>query len=524
MDKKSGVVRGALALTVSALMVKVLGVVYKIPLSYILGDEGMGYFNSAYSVYAFFYILATAGVPKAVAMLTTEAGETSGEYKAREIYKRLLKIFALFGIVTTFGFILLCKPMSALLGNKNSYMTMLSIAPTIFFVSLAGVSRGYLNGRERFAPIAISQVIEAISKLAFGIVFAYLGIRLSFSLPNISAFTVLGITLGSFFSALYLYFATFSAKPDKNVGQRIEIVNSVLVKKIAKVALPITLSSSVLSITNIIDLGITMRALESLGFSEPESSALYGNYTTLAVPMFNLVVSVLTPLSLACLPRLLSAQLKRNIVEYNDLLSWGLTVTAIIAAPCALILFLYPFDILDILFSSQASAIGAELLSALSLSALLVPLLTFVNTALESTGRIRMSVASLIFGAVVKVVLSGVLISSGDLGMLGVPISTLISYSVSLALSLIFLGGVKGINIKWTAVLGPMISASLAYIPIFLAVFCSGLAGSGAYSVIACILISTLIYACLEFKTLKKQFFNGYRSKYRQKTQNAIIE
>ena len=73
---KGGMIRGAIWLTISGLVVKFLGLIYKIPLSYILSDEGMGYFNSAYTVYTFFYLICSAGIPKAIS-ITKNASATA---------------------------------------------------------------------------------------------------------------------------------------------------------------------------------------------------------------------------------------------------------------------------------------------------------------------------------------------------------------------------------------------------------------------------------------------------------------
>ena len=516
--ERDGLVSGAAMLTFSALLVKVLGVVYKIPLSYILGDEGMGYFNSAYSVYGFFYIIASTGIPKALTMLVTEARQESGDAQARRLYLKSLKIFAVFAVAITSCFLLLSKPMSELIGNSKSFATMLTIAPSILFITLSGISRGYLNGKEKLLPIAISQLIEAISKLVLGVLFAYLGMRLSLSLPMISAFTVLGITIGSFFSSAYLYIASFSDKTDEKTKQNVYINTKMFVKKVIKIALPITLSSSVVSVSNIIDLGITMRSLEFLGYTEAECSAQFGNYTTLAVPMLNMVVSILTPISVAILPRMLSAHLKRESGEFNRVLLLSISICASISAPAMIVFGLYSFEILDILFSSQASLFGAELLSILSPAVFIVPILTIINTALEAAGKIKLSVCSLLFGAFTKITFSMLLIRIPTIGILGAPIGTVASYTVSLVLSLLFLRVTKGKGINTFTVMRPILTSVVAYIGVYLVIFGLGALKSGSVATVSYIMLSTFLYACMEFSTIKRVVFRAKNSKIRQKT------
>ena len=493
---------GALALSLSALMVKILGVLYKVPLSYILGDEGMGYFNSAYSVYGLFYILSSAGIPKAIAMLTARSGNDPCALPPRELYAKSLKLFFALGAATTAIFILMARPLSGLIGNSKSFATMLAIAPSILFTTVSGVARGYLNGKERLMPIAVSQMIEAFAKLVLGIAFAYVGVKLSMSLSLISAFTVLGITLGALFSCLYLYITAYYVKRSENTGQKIQISTNKLIGDIFKIALPITISSSVMALTNIIDLGVTMRGLVHLGYTESEASALYGNYSTLAVPMFNLIVSVLTPISVAVLPKLVRADSERRMEEFNSVLKNAFSITAFIAAPCAYIFLLYPFDILDILYSSQSSVIGAPQLSLLAPSVIVVPLLTIVNTALEATGRVRYSVISMILGALVKIIVSYLMIEVLGIGISCAPIGTVVSYVVSFAISTCLMKRLnKGAVIEGEAI-RHAVTAAIAFGVVFIGIYARGMLGSGEIATIICIIISTLLYCIMEFSTI----------------------
>ena len=158
--KGTTVVGGALSLTIATLTVKILGVIYKIPLASILGEEGMGYFNSAYTVYSFFYLLCTAGVPKAVMMLVTES-EAEGGGRSYAIARAATGAFAVIGAVITISFVLLSAPLSRLIGNSASRATMLAVAPSIIFVSISG---GWTSAiippskrvRKRSSSVAIS--------------------------------------------------------------------------------------------------------------------------------------------------------------------------------------------------------------------------------------------------------------------------------------------------------------------------------------------------------------------------------
>ena len=216
--QKSKIISGTISLTISTVIVKILGLIYKIPLSNLMGDEGMGYFNSAYAVYTFFFILCTAGVPKAIMIMISEAKATNN--KSEEIIVRTAMISFLFlGTIVSLLFIVLANPLSNLIGNRKSAATMIAIAPSIIFISLSGVIRGYLSAEMRLLEISVSQILEGVGKLVFGLIFAILGVRLSLPLPIISALTILGVTFGAIIGLIYLYICSKNHKTDKITGQ-----------------------------------------------------------------------------------------------------------------------------------------------------------------------------------------------------------------------------------------------------------------------------------------------------------------
>ena len=182
---------GTVLLMLSGIIVKALGLIYKIPLSYILSDEGMGYFNSAYTVYTFFYVICTAGIPKAISILISESEGEGNSKLVNSIYRVAFRVFGILGIIITLLFLLFSKPISAVIGNGNSLFSMIAIAPSVAFVCAAGVIRGYFNGIMSFVPIAVSEAISGASRLVLGLLFAIVGNRMGYDLSVVSALTIL---------------------------------------------------------------------------------------------------------------------------------------------------------------------------------------------------------------------------------------------------------------------------------------------------------------------------------------------
>ncbi len=446
MKYKNNLLTGAASLVAAVILTKFLGVFFKVPLSYVLTDEGMGYFNFSYSIYSFFYILCTAGVSKAITLLVSENAVNNDMENAKESVKQSISLFAKIGAFVTL-FIIICAPATAyLLGNSKAVYTLLTIAPSIFFVSVSGVLRGYMNAVSRLADISLSQLVEAGLKLLLGLLLAFMGMRQKLPLYLISALSVLGITIGSAVSCLYLLIRSKLYKTNNKTRQT-GINTKFNIGKILSVTVPISLGSSILNLTNIFDMGLIIRSVQERGYTEAEANALYGNYTTLAVPMLNLVIALITPITLAYLPILARHNLARDNKSFTNVARRLLIFTNFISVASSCAFFFYSFEILDILFSVHSAAVGAQMLTYLSAGVMLLSALTVTNTILEAKGKVIHTVISLMIGSIVKCIVSFILMYKTDLGILGAPIGTVFSYLVSLAISVYILDR-NGVKIK----------------------------------------------------------------------------
>ena len=206
-----------------------------------------------------------------------------------------------------------------------------------------------------------------------------------------------------------------------------------------------------------------MRLLISAGYSESNATALYGNYTTYATPMFNLVVSLLTPITIAFLPSLI--KVRKSSVEFSKTLEKEFFLIFWISIPITLGMCVYRNEVLSLLFRGDGLEIGGSLLMYLSLSLFFVAPLLVLNSALESFGETKTPMISMIIGSVFKVVVSYLMISNPKFGIYGAPIGTLVSYIVAFSVSLFIAHKQRGIS--------PPIIKTLAFPAInsFLAIF-----------------------------------------------------
>ncbi len=431
-DRTSGLYKDAFILTVSTLLTKIIGVFFKIPLSYILGDEGLGYFNTAYSIYVFFYALCTAGVPKAITLIITKQSE--GQNRNIAITKSSIKLFAIIGFILSAVMISVSPIISRIVKNERVIVPLLFIIPSLVFVSVSGVIRGYLATVNKLSSIAVSQLIEVVFKLVLGLALSVYALKLSLPLYYISGFAILGVSVGSVASCIYLYLKI----PKINQGSRYVLSQKErknITRDILKIAVPISVSASVINLTSLIDIGLIMRGLQRAGYTTTEATAMYGNYSTLVVPMLNLVISLITPFTVAALPRLSRLYMRNKREEYAKQMNTLIRSIMFFVTHTIFLLFLYSNEILDILFPSASSLIASPLLSCLAPAFLLLTLMTILNTAIEATGDVKTPLISLILVTVVKLFVSSLLISRSGLGMMGIPLGNIVAYFIGLTIS-----------------------------------------------------------------------------------------
>jgi stage V sporulation protein B len=525
-EENDNLFKGAAILTFSVIIVKLIGFLYKLPLSYVLGDEGMGFFNSAYTVFGFFYLLCTGGIPRAVSIII--ASENDRE-RSKKIMRYALVFFTSVGFIFAICLFVFSHAIANFIGNSLAKFSLICIAPSLTFVSASGVLRGYMNGKSKLGAIAISEVIEGLVKFIVGLALALYASKKNYSVHIISAYTVLGVTIGSFISALFLYISAKTLKETDNLKQNINCDLTLVstIRSIIAIGMPIAGSSFISGLYSIIDLVLIVNGLRSGGLSEANAVSIYGNYTTLVVPMLTLSLAVLAPLSTAWLPKLVKSteEVKNGEFTYNSSLLFSLTASASIPMSC--VFFYFSRQILTVLFKTNSAVLGYESLSMLSVSMIFLPLLTAMNSSHEASKNVRYPLIALSFGALLKLISECFMLYICDLGIKAAPISTNLGYGVALLISIMYAskkGNVK-INVYESLFL-PFAISSISYfiaksisdlifsdlIPLFYLSVSVGL-GTALYVIFSLLLRKNYIKEILKFVGIHKKTQKNYENK-----------
>ena len=501
MQVKKTFFSGVLLLSLSTVLVKIVGLLYKIPMLSYLGSVGMGYFNSAYEIYALFCVIATAGLPVALSVLVSAALAKGEKRQAKRIFYTALGVFVLIGLIGTLAMLLFAKRFCDLMQSPNAYFCILSISPTVFLVCVASALRGYFQGYQKMLPTAISQLIEAVGKLVFGVLFARYALDQGLEPPQVAAAAGVGLTVGTALSLLYLLleairFRILQAREKEEPMARSESEGRIM-GRLARLAVPMTLGASVVSLTKLVDMTMILRRLQAIGYTEALANDLYGSYTTLALSVFGLIPSLVTAVALPLVPSLSAAIAANDRDRQVQLIKTSYRLVSFFAIPSALGVAAFSKPILSLLFAreSEAVATAAPLLSLLGASVFLSCMITATNSVLHAYRRVAYPVLAMLAGTLIKILSSYILIGIPAIGMMGAPISTFLCDGLIVGMNLIFCVRVSKTDGVLSVFIRPLGAALLsvggAYALYLLLVL---RLGEGGIVTVGCLSLAVLLY------------------------------
>lgn len=493
-------------LTITNLLVKAIGLLFKIPMNHVVGDEGMGYYNSAYTFYTYLYMVSTAGLPTAISIMISESRADRKIKQVKKIYKISLLTFLVIGVVSTMIMFFGAPLMSGAIGAMNTKYCMMAIAPTLLFICISSALRGYFQGYQQMIPTAVSQFLEAACKLGIGIAFALYAIGRGYEIYIVAAYATIGLTSGAFLGMMFMVLSKMFFKEQhydaeflKDAGENDEVSpTGKLLKKLILIALPITISASVMSLTNLIDAAIVQRLLQATGLTQVAATELYGNYTSLAVPMFNMPPVLIYPISYSIVPLLSAAKQRGDTLRCKIVSESSMRIAMIVGIPCGLGLAALAKPILALFYKQSSVELAAPLLTILGPSTAFICILSVTNALLQSAGYERKPLISMLAGAGVKLVTNYFLINT--IGMKGTPISTFLCYLTVTTLNLYFVRKYVGVMPKLSGLFGkPLLAGAACAVSAYFVngFLCEHI--SSKIAVIAAIVVAVFVYAVVLF-------------------------
>lgn len=422
-------ISGTAVLAAATLLVKIIGLVYKVPLVKYVGVEGMAYFLAANHIYVLLFVISTSGLPVAVSVMISDAVAKNNYSAVWGIYRISLKLFCGIGIIGTCTMLFGSHKIADIIGISKATSCIAAIAPAVLMACISGAIRGFFQGHQIMYHTAISQIIEAAGKLVLGLAGAIYALRSGMPDDKVAAYAILGITVGVAFAMVYLLIA--KALFDRKYYHRVNVINSIqknnsTVLDLLRLALPVTLSSTILSLSGVIDTMLIPNCLSNIGYMSDEINRLYSCYGNMAVPVFSLIPSLIAPVATSLVPIVSAAHGTSDTEKESATVCQAIRLTLLIAVPASFGIAFFSGPILNLIFSSDTEAvyIASALLSLLSASILPACLITVTNSILQAKKQAGKTILSMLCGVIVKLVSEYILLNLSGIGMYGAPLST----------------------------------------------------------------------------------------------------
>ena len=388
---KKGMLRGALFLSAAGVICKVVGAIYRVPLTNILGAEGLGAYQMVFPVYAVLLTLSSTGIPSALSKLIAEGKDPS------QILKRSLLFFGGIGAIFTLLTYFFAENIAALQGNIDIASTYKALSPSIFIVSLISCFRGYCQGKRNMLPTALSQVVEQVVKLLFGLTLC----SLFGSTPyEKAALATLAVTVSELIALIIVIIAYKKEKSD-TIGENARL------KSIIAIVFPITLSAIMLPLSKTVD---GFLAVNLFGDNRSVATSLFGLYSGATESIISLPVALCYAVAVSALPELSSD--KQSLEKRFR----PIYITLAISAITGLLTYFSARLAVNILYfslSEENKTILELLIEASTAQVVGLGLLQTSGAVLIANDRLYLPCIHLAVGIVLKIILTFVLVPNG---------------------------------------------------------------------------------------------------------------
>jgi stage V sporulation protein B len=444
--KSQNFLRGAFFLSIATAAVKLIGALYKIPIQNLLGAGGSSLYFVTYNIYTVLFVIATAGLPVAISKMVSESRSRSdGRNDAVRIFAVAKTLFLVIGSAGALFMLIGADWIAARMNTADAAWAIRAIAPSVFLVAFICPYRGYYQGHGNMTPTAISQVLEALGKLIFGVgltaVVLYVimpadivggetvneAARSTFG----SAAAILGVSIGILISAIFLILSGRGhgfKDANKRPGRR----RKHILREMVSLAVPITLGSVVISLTNLIDAGLTRGLLVTgAGFTESMRDLYHGAYSW-AATLYTLPTAFVLTIAVSLLPAIAAYRVQGDRQGVIRTARSSVRVTALLGMPAGAGFIALPGPILNLLYGAYPAEVeyATPLLQTLGIAVIFVCLVTVTNSILQSLGLVIIPIVTMTVGAVAKIICTYVLVGNPDIHINGAPIGTVVCFGL----------------------------------------------------------------------------------------------
>ena len=490
---------GAAILAIGIMVVKLIGMFYRIPLVNIIGEQGSADFTNAYNIYAVLLTVSTAGLPVAVSKLVSEANALGRANQVQRTFRLALALFLSLGVLSFLVMFFRADMLAGMMHDEKAAAGIKALAPAVICVGCLSAFRGYSQGHSNMTPTAVSQIIEALCKLVVGLGLAYWLVKGGATEDVAAAGAITGVTVGTIVALAYMVLSFINRHlQEHSLSDDVPDDAATILKNILRIAIPITLSSSMVGIVTVIDSSLVQGQLQKVLLENPDSwklyqeyvdfapleaaltawkqgldsgaaanyaalaaqvkenvpaaltlnelvldvsRTLYGNYSG-ALNIYNLPTSLMAAVTASVIPAVSAALTRRNRKGAARVSGSALRITALLAFPMGIGLFVMGTPIIKLIYPSLTADIAGPLLSELGIATLFVCMMLVCNSILQAYGFVNLPVAVMLLGGLLKIVNNYNLVVRPGIGIFGAPFGNVLCFGLCMAMDLVIISRV----------------------------------------------------------------------------------
>ena len=463
-SNNSKFLKGTMILTISSIIVKVIGSLNWIILSRVLGGEGIGLYQMGFPIYLMAITVSSAGVPVAISIITSEKLANKDYRGAKRVFNVSLRLLLVSGLIFSsallFGADFLIN--QHIIRDARAYYSIIALAPAVFFVTFLASFRGYLQGWQIMTPTATSEVVEQLVRVITMLVFADL--FMPYGLAYAAGGASMGAGAGAFCALLVLMW--FYRRLKRRLHEEIEAQDDSIpeesaghiIKRLLKLALPVSLTSLMLPIGANLDLLIVPQRLEVAGFDVRHATELFGYLTGMAVPLVNLATIFTAAMTISLVPSISESKALERFDAIRDKIRLAFRVAMIITFPCFMGLFFLAEKVAALIYNAPGAA-GA--IQTMSVGILFLGMHQISTGILQGMGKTAIPVINMILACLVKVVMSWWLTAIPLLGIKGASMATVADFAVAAIINMGFIYKYTGFTFSLGSLLKPLLAAGV---------------------------------------------------------------
>ena len=461
-SSSSKFLKGTLILTASSIVVKVIGSLNWIILSRVLGGEGIGLYQMGFPIYLMAITVSSAGVPVAISIITSEKLAHKDYRGAKRVFEVSLRLLLLSGLIFSsavyFGADFLIS--QHIIRDARAYYSIIALAPAVFFVTFLASFRGYLQGWQIMTPTAVSEVVEQLTRVITMLVFAdlFMPYGLAFAAGGAS----MGAGVGAFCALLVLmwFYRRLKKRLHEEIDQQDDSIPlesaGNIIKRLLRLALPISLTSLMLPIGANLDLLIVPQRLEAAGFNVRHATELFGYLTGMAVPLVNLAAIFTAAMTVSLVPSISESKALGNFTLIREKIRLAFRVAMIITFPCFMGLFFLAEKVATLIYNAPGAAGAIE---TMSMGILFLGMHQISTGILQGLGKTAIPVINMILACIVKVILGWNLTALPELGIQGASMATVADFAVAAIINMLFIYKYTGYITPLEALLCPLLAS-----------------------------------------------------------------